>query len=147
MSSCRPSSRTTTQLIHHRRLHQPGIVESPHEHDADLWVIVSNVPGHCFLGGNAHTHRGHIHAWSEELGKLVTITKYDVVDASPQAQTWLRGFLVGNEPDFAQWLGEPWDIAEADYRTDSPLYQAWQRDLRRFREDGWIRIPVERPGE
>jgi hypothetical protein len=113
-------------------------VESPHDHDETLWVVVTDVPGRCFLGGNAHTHLGHIHAWSEDLGKLMTIRKDDVIDASPQARIWIQGFLTGNEPSLAEWLCVTPDEAFVHERHDDPKFQEWKRELRRFRQRGWM---------
>jgi hypothetical protein len=113
-------------------------VESPHDINEERWVLTNRAPGRCFLGGNAHTHPGHIHAWSEELGALVTIRKDDVTEASPLARAWIDGFLVGNEPDFADWLGVPWEEADEHYHADDPMFAEWTDDLRRFRQRGWI---------
>lgn len=88
----------------------------------DLWVVTTRVPGRCYLGGNAHT-------------------KDDVVDASPQARIWIEGFLVGNEPDFTEWLDVPPNGA-MDIDDDDPRYDEWHAELRQFRRRGWLRLPI-----
>jgi hypothetical protein len=116
-------------------------VDGAHERDPELWVITSRIGGRCLLVGNAHTHPGHIHAWSEERGALVTIRKDDVIDASPLARAWIAGFLVGNEPSFADFLGVTWEEAETRYHVGDADYTAWRAALRDFRDNGCIRLP------
>jgi len=107
-----------------------------HDIDEDRWVLTTRVSGRCYLGGNAHTHPGHMHAWSEQLDKLITIRKDDITEASPVAWAWIAGFLTGNEPDFAHWLGTTWDEAEPHETQDDPLFWQWKDDLRFFRAHG-----------
>jgi hypothetical protein len=118
----------------------------PDGFDPERWIVVSHPQawGRCFLGGNAHTHYGHIHAWSEALSGLVTIRKDDVVDASPVARAWIDGFLVGSEPNLHEYLGISYD--EADYiDRDHPTFARWRADMAVAREQGWMRSLRPRP--
>lgn len=71
----------------------------------------------------------------------MTIRKDDILEASPEALAWIDGFLAGNEPDFAQFLGVSWDDAEKHYYNDDPLCETWVAAMRAFRTRGWL--PLE----
>jgi hypothetical protein len=119
----------------------------PEGFDPERWVRISrtpDIPGRCFLGGNAHTHYGHIHAWSEDLADFVTIRKDDVVDASPLARSWIDGFLVGSEPDLHEYLGISADEAGYIHRED-PAFSRWRTDMAVAREEGWMPFLRLRP--
>jgi hypothetical protein len=128
----------------------------PDGFDAERWVLVSrppHIPGRCFLGQNAHTHYGHIHAWNEELGDFVTIAKRDVIDASPLARAWIDGFLVGSEPELHEYLGIDADEA-GDIDRDDPAFARWRGAMAVARERGWMpalrlrpSVPVPRDAE
>ena len=103
-----------------------------------------DTPGRCFLGGNAHTHYGHIHAWSEDLADFVTIRKDDIVDASPLARAWIDGFLVGSEPELHEYLGISSDEAGHIGRDDA-AFARWRSDMAVARERGWMPLLRLRP--
>ncbi len=127
------------------RLYTCGVV--PEGFDPDRWVVLSrtmNIPGRCFLGGNMHTHYGHFHAWSEDLGDLVTVAKHDVVDASPLARAWIDGFLVGSEPRLHEYLGISADEA-GNIDRDQAAFVRWRADMAVARDRGWMPMLRLRP--
>lgn len=99
----------------------------------DLWVEVKGLEGRCLLIGNSHTFPGGIAAFSVHLDRGLTIYKNQVVNASASARCWIEGFLAGNEPTFAEYLGvAPWSEPE----IDDPSYARWNAFLSDFHVTG-----------
>jgi hypothetical protein len=117
----------------------------PPDFDPDLWVVANGYNGRLFLLGNAHTHRGRMYAWSEALKMGTDVSKYDVTDASDAAHRWIEGFLSGNEPSPAEYLGID-ELAVAQLNDDDPRWARWQAALADFRETGTMptlsRVPT-----
>ena len=107
----------------------------PPEFGPDLWVTAEGYRGRLFLLGNAHTHPGRMSALSEALQAGTNISKYEITGASAGARRWIEGFLSGNEPDPADYLGID-ALAEADLSDDDPGYGRWRTALAVFRESG-----------
>jgi hypothetical protein len=104
-------------------------------HDPELWVEAHGFDGRCFLLGNPHTHLGRMVVWVESLRDVAYISKYDVENASEAARRWIEGFLHGNEPSPAEYLGiDP--RAEADLDDGDPGLARWQAALVEFHQKG-----------
>ncbi len=106
--------------------------------DERLWVEVDAIPGRCFPIGNAHTHRGRMQAWSEDLGRNISFSKHQVTDASELARVWIDGFLAGNGPEASAMFGPGiWDAPDED-----PRWQRYYDALAAFRKTGnWAPQP------
>jgi hypothetical protein len=112
----------------------------PDDVDGDLWVVVEGIEGRCYLVGNGHTHRGRMAAWSSRLGRRITLSKDEIEEAAPKAETWIDGFLAGNEPPPEELFGP--SILDAD--DADPRWTSWRMEVRGFRDTG--RWPHRRHG-
>lgn len=106
--------------------------------DARLWCRLSD-GSEVILIGNAHTHRGRIHAEDLATGRLVTMSLVDITEASEHATVWLQGFLSGCEPDLVDVFPELEEIS----RSTPEQVEEWRVVTAEFRESGsWIeRLP------
>lgn len=98
--------------------------------DPRLWVVVTGVDGRCYLSGNAHTFRGRIQAWSQDLERSLTVSKHEISDSSVEARYWVEGFLAGNEPEGSLMFGPSFWEGEED------LTERWLTALEDFRASG-----------
>jgi hypothetical protein len=85
-----------------------------------------------------------MHAWCDELREFRTISKDDVIDASPVARAWIDGFLAGSEPDLHEFLGVTDDEA-GHIAGDDPAFERWRAHLAESRESGWMPPLLLRP--
>jgi hypothetical protein len=105
--------------------------------DPELWVDLNRVGSdptpRWLVAGNAHTHPGRFHVCSVEgdLHREASLT--DVMEASPLARMWLDGFLHGQEPDFADFMGA--DDALIEHADDAD-YDRWLAHTAQFRLRG-----------
>ncbi len=104
-------------------------------HDPELWIEAHGFDGRCYLLGNPHTHLGRMVVWVESLKDVAHISKDDIENASEAARRWVEGFLHGNEPTPAQYLGiDPG--AATDLEDDDPGIARWRAALAEFRQKG-----------
>ncbi len=115
----------------------------PQEHSCARLPIVIRGSGAGHLCGNAHTFPGRISAWSDDLGYSVTISKDELVDPSADVQAWVSGFLAGQEPRFAEFIGvdEPYDD---DLDEDPSLNARYRAFLHAFHATGHFPFPLHR---
>ena len=113
--------------------------------DPDLWVEVEGTAGRCYILGNPHTFPGRFVTWSDHLGNSLYVSKGEVTSCSDDARRWIEGFLNGNEPAIAEYLGIA-RIAADDLDDDDPGVERWRRALADFRSSGTIPLlkPVPR---
>ena len=104
-------------------------------HDQELWVAADGFDGRCYLLGNSHTHLGHMVVWVESLKDVRYISKDEINDASDAAWRWIEGFLHGNEPSAAEYLGID-RRAGADIDDDDPGFARWRVALAEFHQKG-----------
>ena len=108
--------------------------------DNGMWVETDGF-GRCRIDGNAHTFPGRISAWSEEVGKWVTIDRRDIRDAPQEVWTWIDGFLSGSEPEFHEFLGV--HAVEVDvWPTEHEDWGRYQDTLEEFRKTGAFPFPL-----
>jgi hypothetical protein len=95
------------------------------------------------IDGSAHTHRGHFHVCAMGLDEHRSVNMLDVIEASPEAQIWLAGFLHGQESDFFEFIGRSDELDEAADQDDYERWMAWNE---RFRQLGYApSAPNEMP--
>jgi hypothetical protein len=105
----------------------------PDDVDTRLWVEIEGVEGRCYLFGNNHTFTGRMCACSESLETDLGVSKRQITASSEEAQYWVQGFLVGNEPSEVEALGDDED--------DGPevRFSRWQEMCADFRRSGvWL---------
>lgn len=107
----------------------------PPDFDPELWVTVTGYEGRLYLLGNPHTHLGRMYAWSESLKVGTNISKYGITDASDASRRWIEGFLSGNEPGPAEFLGID-ALTEAGLSDDDPAYARWRKGLAEYHQTG-----------
>ncbi|OGO51758.1 MAG: hypothetical protein A2Z32_10230 [Chloroflexi bacterium RBG_16_69_14] len=107
----------------------------PPDFDPELWITADGYDGRLYLLGNAHTHLGRIVVWSEAIKAATNVSKYEVTDASAASRRWIEGFLRGNEPGPAEYLGID-ELAEADLDSDDPAYARWRAGLAEYYRTG-----------
>jgi hypothetical protein len=104
-------------------------------HDPELWIEAHGFDGRCYLLGNPHTHLGRMVVWVESLKDVAYVSKDEIKNASEAARRWIEGFLHGNEPTPAQYLGiDPRAVADLD--DDDPGMERWRAALVPFHENG-----------
>ncbi len=73
--------------------------------DLELWIVAEGFEARCFLLGNSHTFPGRMLLWNEQQDVVASVSKYAITQASEASRRWIEGFLVGNEPSLAAYLG------------------------------------------
>jgi hypothetical protein len=109
------------------------IYEIP-QYDEKLWITVSNCcSSKHYLLSNPHTFPGRISVWCPRQQLAFRVSKSEIETCSLEAEYWIKGFLVGNEPD------APTD-EQGDYLPDDdPRMIRWRAALRQFPETGlWV---------
>jgi hypothetical protein len=112
--------------------------------DPDLWVEVAGHDGKLFIMGNPHTFPGRITGWSYEGNHSLYFSKAEVTAASDAARWWIDGFLHGNEPSLAEYLGIDPGQAER-LEDDDPGVARWRDAVGAFRSSGDIHLLGLRP--
>jgi hypothetical protein len=112
--------------------------------DPELWIEVEGFDGRCYLLGNSHTHQGRMLAWIEHLGVVASVSKYEITDSSESARLWVEGFLHGNEPDPATFLGID-EVAVGLLADDDPATRRWRTALSEFHRSGTMPALVPVP--
>ena len=117
---------------------------APSETDPNLWVEVDGLDGKLFIMGNPHTYPGRITGWSYEGNHSYYFSKDEVTAASDAARYWIDGFLSGNEPTLAEYLGiGPEQAARLD--DDDAAIARWHEALHAFCTTGDFPELVLRP--
>jgi hypothetical protein len=102
--------------------------------DDTLWCIIEDCcPGKHYLLYNPHTFPGRMGVWcpSKQIGFCVS--KSEIQECSLEACYWIKGFLVGNEPD------PPTDEEGDCLPEDNPRHKKWRAAIRQFPETGiWV---------
>jgi hypothetical protein len=104
-------------------------------YDKNLWVMVpSCCSGKHYLLSNPHTFPGRMTVWCPLHQGTLYVSKSDFESGSVEAQYWVKGFLIGNEPS-------PPTTDEGDDLPDDDLRMIrWWAAIRQFPETGiWIR--------
>lgn len=99
--------------------------------------------GPCWLIGAGHTFRGRMLAVMVESGQGLHISKDEIVDPAPEVAAWVEGFLAGQEPDFAEWLGLSEPLGDA-FEEDPVVWARYEACLRSFRETGHMPYRLHR---
>lgn len=114
------------------------------EIDRELWIEAEGFEGRSYLVGNSHTFPGRMLLWNEQQDVVASVSKSEITSASDASRRWIDGFLVGNEPGLADYLGiDP--ATAADLRDDDPAVRDWLRARVQFDETGAIRMPFDAP--
>ena len=102
------------------------------EHDEKLWFTMRDCcADKHYLIYNPHTSPGRMGAWCPLKKTAFCVSKAEIIEMSPEANYWVKGFLVGNEPD------APLDKDHDDYLPkDHPKYQHWRAEIELFPETG-----------
>ncbi len=103
--------------------------------DERLWFTMrSCCSGKHYLVYNPHTFPGRMGAWCPEKRINFCVSKSEIKQCSVEAQFWMQGFLVGNEPDAPT-------NEEGDYLPESsPAFERWRTAREVFPQVGfWIK--------
>ena len=99
--------------------------------DEKLWFTMGNAcPGKHYLIGNPHTFNGRMFAWCPSKQKSFYVSKISMEELSTETHYWVRGFLVGNEPD------PPVDESGST-AFSTPEYESWLKAVKLFSETGY----------
>ena len=93
----------------------------PEDVDARLWIRTRGCAKRDFVWGNAHTFPGRMEAYCPHQQRDFSVSKDEVVDASPEARLWMDGFLRGHEPEPPE---------------DEDLLPVWLRSIKTFHRTG-----------
>ena len=83
---------------------------------------------HYFLG-NPHTFPGRILAWCPVKKQSFCVSKSEISNCSVEAEYWLKGFLIGNQPAPPLSNDKNPELTEKEIKN-------WKRKLTRFENEG-----------
>lgn len=90
------------------------------EQDPLLWVVSAFCSERDWLvEGNPHTHPGRLAIWCPHTGTGYNLSKDEVRETSTEGRYWIRGFVVGNEPN------SPLDKHGYEKSETSKAFRAW----------------------
>lgn len=102
----------------------------PNGVDPRLWIIWGDPSTRVYLVGNSHTFPGRMSAYHPD-GWEVSVSKFEILEASELAWAWIDGFLRGNEPSAPQDNDEEadlaWEAIVTEFRRTGDLPRPWQR--------------------
>jgi len=106
----------------------------PDDIDPALWIRCRQTAEQDFLvERKPHTFAGRMAAYCphDPTFSDYNVSAAEVDDCSDEARWWIRGFVVGGEPD-APLDGEGYEVAEGD-----PPYQRWEAARAEYLESGY----------
>jgi hypothetical protein len=80
-------------------------------------VKLRNPEQRALIIGSCHTFPGRFAICAEGDQRTQCASKYQIVDCSPEAAYWLRGFLEGSVPayDEERWSEDEWHAGRASF--------------------------------
>lgn len=99
------------------------------QYDENLWFEHKGCAGKHFLIGNPHTFPGRILAFCPKKDKTFFVSKNEIGNMSQQSDYWIKGFLIGNQP-------EPPTDENDDVDFGSKEYIEWTKKVKLFNETG-----------
>jgi len=100
------------------------------DYKENLWFEHLGCEGKHYLIGNPHTFPGRMWAWCPKKERTFFVSKSEMGSMSEQAESWIKGFLSGNQPS-------PPTNEEGDVDFDSKEYKTWSKAAELFLDTGY----------
>ncbi len=106
--------------------------------DRRRWIRTAGCAELDFLLGNSYTFPGRMYAYCPHQAQGYSVSLDEMEEMSPEAKSWVDGFLAGNAPNGEYMFGDEFH----DLDDDDPRVEQWREAVASFRRTGqW---PVNR---